>query len=210
VSIFSKFGISPKVVTGMLAHLLRGYRCLLRVRTVDLQGALGAEHAPAIYAIWHNRFFLLPVLVPPEKRPQTAILVSQSRDGGYIASFLEAFNFSVIRGSSSKGGMRAMIQLKRHLAKGGSVAITPDGPRGPVYTVQPGIAWLAEKSGVPVVPVSVNAGRAIKLRSWDRTQIPLPFTRVVFRLGKSLVVSPDQETDSAESIRKALMDITQD
>ncbi len=103
-----------------------------------------------------------------------------------------------------------MIQLKRHLAKGGSVAITPDGPRGPVYTVQPGIAWLAEKSGVPVVPVSVNAGRAIKLRSWDRTQIPLPFTRVVFRLGKSLVVSPDQETDSAESIRKALMDITQD
>lgn len=207
MSMFSHLKESPELVTGALARWVRFHGRTLRVRTVDAQGILTRDLEPTIFSVWHNRLYLLPALVPAHIRPRTAILASRSRDGGYMASFLESFGFTVIRGSSSKGGLRAMVQLKRHMTEGGHVAITPDGPRGPKYSIQPGIVWLAHQTQADLIPVSVNAKWKLVLRNWDATEIPWLFSPVEFRLGDALKVTAQTEAES-ERVRQAMLAIT--
>jgi lysophospholipid acyltransferase (LPLAT)-like uncharacterized protein len=122
-------------------------------------------------------------------------LVSKSKDGEYMARILRFFGFNCVRGSSSHGGLLAMRGLLRATAKGHSAVITPDGPRGPVFKMHPGVIFLAQKSGVPIIPAACALSKKKVIGSWDKYQFPLPFSRVEARYGAPFLVSA---TDSTE------------
>lgn len=130
---------------------------------------------PVIYVLWHGRLLPLGYV----HRGQGVIgLASRSADGEYIARVLRHWGFGIIRGSSSSGGDTAFRELIRALRAGRSVAITPDGPRGPRERLKPGVIQLAQLTGAPLVPVAAGASRAWWFVSWDRFLVPRPFARV--------------------------------
>ncbi len=171
----------------------------------------GVWAKPSIFIGWHNRLLCLPYFLPLKCRKNNFALTSQSRDGEYIADYLKTFNYQIIRGSSSRGGMKALIQLKKQIENGSSITIAVDGPRGPKYEVQHGAAWIACKTGAPIIPLSLNTKKHWRLKSWDGTQIPKPFTETELILGDHFCVKSEDknEFDSVlKTIKEKLMDIT--
>lgn len=159
----------------------------------------GAPREKIIFAIWHNRLALSAVMYrryvlkfAPERR--MAGMVSASRDGGLLAQILEHFGIEPVRGSSSRRGPQALIEMMTWAERGYDLAITPDGPRGPRYVVQEGVISTAQLTGLPIVPVSYHLNWKIHMKSWDRFQIPLPFARCQISVGNTLRV-PREATD---------------
>lgn len=187
----------------LAAGFIRLLGATLRLRVVDQSGLLGGgPPPPAIAVFWHNRLLMLPWAFAHAKVPiRFSAMISRSKDGSLIADTAAKFGVTALRGSSSKGAAGASRAALDALAAGGWVGITPDGPRGPVYTVKPGLAGLAQKSGVPVVPFRVTYGWKIRARSWDRFQVPLPFSRMEVVIGKPVACDPD---GMEEQIRAAL------
>jgi hypothetical protein len=131
-----------------------------------------------------------------------AAMVSASRDGGFLTGILECFKVQPVRGSSSRRGPQALLELVSWAERGYDLAITPDGPRGPRYLVQEGVMSLAQVTGLPIVPSSINADWKIQVKSWDRFQIPLPFSRCEVILEEPIRV-PREATDAErEASRK--------
>ncbi len=131
-------------------------------------------------------------------------MVSASKDGAFLAAILERFGVLPVRGSSSRRGPQALLELTTWAERGYDLAITPDGPRGPRYVVQDGAMSLAQITGLPVVPVSYYLSWKIQLKSWDRFQIPLPFSRCEIIVGRILRV-PREATDAErEELRQQL------
>ncbi len=164
---------------------------------------------PVIFCIWHNR--LATCVKPLEKfrRPNNsgagmAALVSASKDGALLSRILELFRIQPVRGSSSRRGAQALLELSTWAERGYDMTITPDGPRGPCYQVQEGIASLAQITGLPIVPVSLNLNWKIRVKSWDRFQIPLPFARCEVCVGKVIHVPPDVTDDRRRELRQQL------
>lgn len=192
----------------------------LRVRWNDRSGlAQGAVAGPVIFCLWHNRLALCMLIWRRYARrhhPQggLAALISASKDGALLAATLEQFGVQPVRGSSSRRGAQALLELNSALARDVNVAITPDGPRGPCYRVQSGVVALAQVSGAMVVPVSFHASRKFILRSWDRFQIPAPFARCEITFGPPLRLERDADDAQREAFRirleTALQEITQD
>jgi len=143
-----------------------------------------------ILALWHGR--ILPGLHYFRNRG-IVVITSQNFDGEWIAGILHRFGFRTARGSSSRGGARALVQLRRDLALGRAVAFTVDGPRGPARVVQPGVAFLAGATGQPILPYHIESDRHWTLRSWDRTQIPKPFSTVALVMGEPIHVASTEE-----------------
>ncbi|HXS68290.1 MAG TPA: lysophospholipid acyltransferase family protein [Candidatus Polarisedimenticolia bacterium] len=164
---------------------------------------------PGIYCLWHNRLLLcMEVYWREFKRRDLgrglAALISASKDGAFLAAILERFHVEPVRGSSSRRGPQALLELTSWAERGYDLAITPDGPRGPCYTVQEGVMSLAQLTGLPIIPFGFYARRKIRLKSWDRFQIPLPFSRCELTLGKPVYV-PRSATDAErEAIRNHL------
>ena len=156
------------------------------------------EKKPFIYAFWHR--YQLMMLYTQRDRGIN-VLVSQSRDGELIAETLHRFGYKTVRGSSSRGGVRALLEMIDHLAAGEHGAFTPDGPRGPYRSLQPGVAAAARKSGLPIVPCGWAATKTKELSSWDRFLIPYPFGRYAVVLGEPLYIRSDAEE---EKVRQAL------
>ena len=180
------------------ASLLKAIGLTLRYRLVDPHDVFGSLPHPHIYSLWHNRLACSPIwyrrLVP---RPQRAMgLISASGDGEVLASVMAAFGIDAARGSSSRGGTEAMVKLLRALEQGSDVTVTPDGPRGPCYRIQPGVVYLARISGRPIIPVRIELGWKIELGTWDRFQVPLPFSQCVLRVGQPIQAATD--ADDAE------------
>ena len=203
----------------MLLHcgvlLMRLCRRTYRITTVDPGGFLKEMRPwPVVAALWHNRVSLLSGFFPRQFHQRTAALASASRDGETAARALAAFGFQVVRGSSSRGGYQALYDLRRKLDEGCSLGLTVDGPRGPRYSVHPGVVLVAEWTGCPVLPVCVNAPHRWELRSWDRTQIPKPFSRVTLLVGDPLLIppnlSPEERERQCARVREALLRITTD
>jgi lysophospholipid acyltransferase (LPLAT)-like uncharacterized protein len=119
------------------------------------------------------------------------VMISENFDGEWIARIIERFGYGTSRGSTSRGGQRALLRLKRDLEQGRPAGFAVDGPRGPARKVQPGVVWLAKLTGNPVVPFHMEASRYWSLNSWDRTQIPLPFSTVALVVGKPIEVATD-------------------
>jgi lysophospholipid acyltransferase (LPLAT)-like uncharacterized protein len=181
--------------------LIRTMSATLRYRWNDRSGYINVPvPGPAIYCIWHNRLALcMPAYFSYVKKhnctPGMAAMVSASKDGGFLTGILECFNVQPVRGSSSRRGPQALLELTTWAKRGYDLAITPDGPRGPLYVVQDGVMSLAQLTGFPIVPVSYHANWKLRLKSWDRFQIPLPFSRCEMIYEKPIFV-PREATDA--------------
>lgn len=138
---------------------------------------------PPILALWHGR--ILPATVYWRDRGIVA-MTSQNFDGEWIARLMGQFGFRAARGSTSRGGSRALVQMRRELAAGHAVAFTVDGPRGPACVAQPGAVWLAAATGHPVLPFHIETDRGWRTRSWDRGVVPKPFSTVAIAIGEPL------------------------
>lgn len=155
----------------------------------------------AIFAFWHGRMMLLPAFNP---RRKMHVLISFHRDGMLISRTIGHFGQATISGSSSKGGSQAVKDILRVLKAGDNVSITPDGPRGPVQVVQPGIVTAARLSGLKIMPVTFSSTRHRRFSSWDRFMLALPFGRIVFCVGQPIGVSRDLDETGQEDARRMI------
>ncbi|MEX1317613.1 MAG: lysophospholipid acyltransferase family protein, partial [Synechococcaceae cyanobacterium] len=164
--------------------------CSIRVWVnPQTEGLVLQRHVPVIYALWHCHVFFLPLLRLHTGRP-LAVLLSSHRDARIVGVAARMRGLELVEGSSTRGGAGAYRQLLRRLRQGQSVCITPDGPRGPAREAKPGVVQLARQSGCAVVPVGLALCRGRRLRSWDRSVLPLPFGRAVMALGAPLYLAP--------------------
>lgn len=162
-----------------------------------------------IGSLWHNRLLLSAYVVARfiPQRGDGAALISASRDGALIADVVERFGFLPIRGSSSRRGRAALLQLADIIAAGRDPLITPDGPRGPVYEVGGGIIFLAQKTGTPVLPINFEYSNCWRVKSWDRFIIPKPFSKVHVIFGELHEVKPTSRDDEFDQERARLRDV---
>jgi len=140
---------------------------------------------PVLLAVWHGRalYFLHHY-----QRQRLTILVSHSKDGEFVSQVLQRFGVHVTRGSSSRGGAQGLRDIVRKIRSGYHAAFTPDGPRGPRYTAQPGIVAVAKATGAAILPVTYSARWKKVFHSWDAFLMPLPFSRVVVVYGEPVYV----------------------
>jgi len=150
------------------------------------------EQGGNIFAFWHSRlFYLVYFYVKHARRCKVAMLVSLSRDGDYGAALVRKLRQDAVRGSTSRGGKKAVRRLAAKIAEGRNIAITPDGPRGPAFHVNEGIVKLAQITGARIIPVSYDATHKRLLKSWDRFLIVWPFGRVHVAFGEPIEVPTD-------------------
>lgn len=154
-----------------------------------------------IYCLWHDRIFAGTYYLRDRR---IVVLTSQSLDGEYIARFLKRFGFGTVRGSSTRGGVRAMVEAVRLMRRGTPMAFTVDGPRGPRYEVKRGPIALAKKTGNPMLPFSVECVSFWTINSWDKLQIPKPFTRARFTYAAPIYVQSDADDAVMEAHRIGL------
>lgn len=163
-----------------------------------------AEGKPFIACFWHGRLLMMPYAWGYSAPMH--ILISHHRDGRLIAAVLDRFGIGTISGSSSKGGEAAVLRMIRTLRRGEFVGLTPDGPRGPRMRASLGVIRTAQRTGVPIAPVSFAASRRKVLGSWDRFVVALPFARGVIRIGDFIDVPPDADAETRERLRRRLED----
>jgi lysophospholipid acyltransferase (LPLAT)-like uncharacterized protein len=182
----------------------------LRISWHDESGLFGSPKAePVIFCVWHNRLALSMVIYrrhPQRLQPsrRLAALVSASKDGALLARILENFGVQPVRGSSSRRGPQALLELTSWAERGYDLAITPDGPRGPRYIVQEGVVALAQLTGLPVVPVTYRAAWKVRAKSWDAFQIPLPLGRCEVVFGQPLRIGRDAPEAQREGFRQEI------
>lgn len=168
----------------------------------------GAHHYDAILAsgrrpivsFWHGR--ILPGMLYFRDRG-IVVITSQNFDGEWIARIIHRFGFGTARGSTSRGGARALVQLRRDLDAGRGVAFTLDGPRGPARVAQDGAVWLSGATGHPLLPFHVESSSCWTMNSWDRAQVPKPFATIGVAIGAPLYV-PDTSEVTVEASRVQL------
>lgn len=168
----------------LISLVIRTISLSLRIRVNDQCGILKQRPEKAlIWAFWHNRILVTPWLYNKHLSDRHgAVLTSASKDGEVLAETMRNFGVSAVRGSSSRRGGQAMVELVKWIRDGRDVVIIPDGPRGPSYRLQPGIIKLAQKTGADIFPILVDYQNYWELKSWDRFRLPKPFSKVVITL----------------------------
>lgn len=185
-----------RVVLHLLARTWR-----IRIRNAGGWQRLRHDGQPFILSLWHGD--LLPLLWV-HRAEGVSVLISAHRDGEIVARVAESLGMRTVRGSTSRGGARALLELTRVLQRGHEVAVTPDGPRGPRHALAPGMLVAAQRSDAPVVAIGVHASSAWRLRSWDRFLVPRPFARVTVAYSDPLKVAAGNARDAlAEAPRFA-------
>jgi lysophospholipid acyltransferase (LPLAT)-like uncharacterized protein len=154
-----------------------------------------AGHLP-IYTFWHNRIFLGTYFF---RRRGIVVITSQSFDGEYIARFIQRFGYGAARGSSTRGGVAALVEMIRLMREGLPMGLTIDGPKGPKYVAKIGACLLAKKTGNPLMPFAVEAEKFWRLKSWDNLQIPKPFSRARLIINEPIYVPPDASDEVLEN-----------
>ncbi len=188
-------------------RVLRALGATWRIRHWGAGSVAAARQSrgPVLYAFTHG--VLLPLAFTHRGR-NVQLLISESRDGEIITQITSRLGFGAARGSSSRGGAKAVLRLARLGREGHDLAITPDGPRGPRGSVAPGVRLVAERAEVPIVPVGVAARPAWHARSWDRFLVPPPGARVWVGYGPALRPEPDEDDDAlARRIARAMADV---
>jgi len=191
--------LAPRLIR--IAYLFLS--CTIRWQWIGVPYS-NARPERCLYAFWHARMLLMPcpfrktVFGNHERRFLGYMLISEHRDGGFIAEAMHLLSIRTVRGSTTRGGTRAMLRMIRAVrAERCNLGITPDGPRGPRERVQKGTVQLAIKTGLPVVPVCYAASRYWRVNSWDRFYIPKPFSRGVFVFGQPVSISGEDDLDEA-------------
>jgi lysophospholipid acyltransferase (LPLAT)-like uncharacterized protein len=187
------------MVSGITSHVIRLLATTWRFE-VRNDERWRAARRPQVFILWHET--LLPLLWL-HRNQGVAIVVSEARDGQYLSDLATALGYGAVRGSSSRGGARALLGAVRQLQAGRSVAFTPDGPRGPRREIKPGFVAAAQRGGGLIVPVHAEANRAWRLHSWDRFMIPKPLARVRVTYGQTFEVS-EGEAGLAEGVARAI------
>jgi lysophospholipid acyltransferase (LPLAT)-like uncharacterized protein len=188
-------------VLGYRAAAMLGATLRWRTEGLEhLEDILRAGQQP-IMAFWHGR--ILPATYFFRHRG-IVVITSENFDGEWIAGIIERFGYGTARGSTSRGGRKALLQLVREMAAGRPAGFTIDGPRGPARVAQPGAVWLAKATGNPVLPFHLEADLHWTLRSWDRTQIPKPFATVALAVGEPFRIAPDADGTAIECARQEL------
>ena len=183
-------------VINALGHTLRW-----RVEGLHhFQDILSSGRQP-VMAFWHGR--ILPATYYFRRRG-IVVITSENFDGEWIARIIERFGYATARGSTSRGGLKAMHQLVRDMRAGRPAGFTLDGPRGPARVAQPGAVWLAGQTGNPLLPFHLEASSFWSTRSWDRTQIPKPFSTVALVVGEPIEVARNSSSDALEQSRVEL------
>ena len=159
-----------------------------------------AGHQP-IYCFWHNRIFAGTYYF---RDRGIVVVTSQSFDGEYIARFIQRFGYGAVRGSSTRGGVGALVEAIKAMKRGLPAGFTVDGPKGPRYEVKSGPVVLAKKTGNPMMPFTVDAEKYWTVRSWDKLQIPRPFTRAKISITEPIYVPADASDEVVEEKRQKL------
>lgn len=195
--------LQARVIASVGYRLVAMLGATLRWRTDGLEHfeSLVRSGRQPVMAFWHGRIFPATYYF---RRRGIVVITSENFDGEWIAGIIERFGYGTARGSTSRGGRRALLQLTRDLAAGKPAGFTLDGPRGPARVAQPGAIWLAKTTGHPVLPFHLEASRHWTLKSWDRTQIPKPFATVALAVGEPFNVSRDADDAAIEASRQLL------
>jgi lysophospholipid acyltransferase (LPLAT)-like uncharacterized protein len=199
----TRYQLIKAATIGGIASPLIGALCRTltwRVEGTEHYDAVITSGRQPILAFWHGR--ILPSLYYFRDR-RIVVITSQNFDGEWIARIITRFGYGTARGSTSRGGARALVQMRRDLADGRPVAFTLDGPRGPARVAQSGAVWLAGATGQPVIPFHIEAARAWTTASWDRAQIPKPFSVMAVVIGPPLEIVDTRE-DTVEQGRLQL------
>jgi hypothetical protein len=154
-----------------------------------------------IFAFWHGRILAATLYF---RDRDIVVITSENFDGEWIARIIRRFGYGTARGSTSRGGARALVQLKRDLAAGRPAAFTVDGPRGPARVAQPGAIWLASATGNPIVPFHIEAATCWTINSWDRHQVPKPGSHVAIAIGAPIEVPVKADEATIEDYRQQL------
>ncbi|MGI8604014.1 MAG: lysophospholipid acyltransferase family protein [Verrucomicrobiales bacterium] len=203
----AKIRISPGVAGWLIALVTKILGLTLRFRVDDRAGVLADENSPKgmIWLAWHNRILLSMVFFWRFcGRRKGAVLTSASRDGEIFAQTCRHLGYGAARGSSTRRRLAAVRESLSLLAAGYNLGVTPDGPRGPRYHLQPGVLLLAQKSEAPVLPIFFRTQSCWRLKTWDGFVIPKPFSRVDVILGPFLQLRPIETAEDFEAERLRL------
>lgn len=196
---------SSIVLGHVAAFAMKLWSITLRYNVNDQNGVVqpDIDPKPVIFALWHNRIFTMPPIWQRTggKNRSTVVLTSASRDGTTLAKSMEAFGIGSIRGSSSRRALAALIGMKNALLEGKDVCVTPDGPKGPRYRVQPGLLKIAQSTGSDIIPIHILYSSAWRLSSWDRFVIPKPFSKVIVTFDKPISIPKNLSEADFETAR---------
>ncbi len=205
--------MKAKLFGYFIVFIIKAVSRTLRLRLDDRCGISekSTVENSVIWAFWHSKVFLMPIIYRRflSKRKGT-VLTSPSRDGQIIVEVMKRFGVSAIRGSSNRSPVRALRESIEYLQNNiqSDLAITPDGPRGPSKVLQPGVIKLAQQTGAPIMPISISYSKSIKLNTWDKFQIPIPFSTVTIVLHEfhwvGEVINKEELEDLSRNLEKVL------
>jgi lysophospholipid acyltransferase (LPLAT)-like uncharacterized protein len=184
------------IVSRLLGAAIAIHRATLKVERLHEERYVGLKErgVPILFALWHGRMYLS---IQAHRRQGIVTMASQSKDGEWIARWLEANGYVVVRGSSSRGGSQALRDMVRHVRSGRNAALTVDGPRGPARVVQPGVVQLARLTGAWILPITSSSSRPRLLESWDRFLVPGLFSRSVVGYGDPFPIPAEIPDEAA-------------
>ena len=204
-------GTWKQVLAGkMAAFFLKLLGLTIRYRVDDPHGITGTVNSdqPGVWVFWHNGLLAAPLIMRRVVGDSPAsTLTSASKDGAIIAAFIECFDVRSVRGSSSRRAVASLIALKRALKEGDQIYVTPDGPRGPRYTMEAGVVKLAQSSGAPLYPVRFSYSSSWRTKTWDRLHIPKPFSLLTMHVEAPISIPAKLDDEAFESCRKKVENI---
>ena len=185
---------------------MAGHTAKIKVKNRDTVDDYLNSEKKGIFAVWHSQ---LALTIFHHRNMNIYGLVSRSADGEYLAGIMNNLGFKTVRGSTSSGASRSLLKLIVYGRKGFSLALTPDGPKGPPHKVQNGIIFLAQKTALPIIPMGSSLSKKIVFNSWDKFQFPLPFSKAAVVYGKPFFVSQEDDLNvKAEELENILNEIT--
>lgn len=196
-----RFTIRAADLAFTLLITLIGSTLRFEVRGAEREQRIKVDKGQIVYAFWHNRIFLATYFW---QKQNIVVMTSQSFDGEYIARFIQRFGYGAARGSSTRGGVAALVEMIRVMRQGFSAAFTVDGPKGPRYKVKDGVLILAKKSHYPLLPICATAEKFWEIGSWDKLQIPKPFSRALIEIGEPLEIETDADAAQMTAHRNHL------
>jgi lysophospholipid acyltransferase (LPLAT)-like uncharacterized protein len=195
-----------RFITSLIVFIIKSYLALLNIKADYHPEFKKLDKHKALYAFWHGRLLLL---APMFKNWRIIIMTDKSWAGEILAHVLTRFGNIVVRGSSKRGGVRGILDMRKAMRQGHGGALAVDGPRGPVYRTKPGILYLSQKFGYPIVPLAFGADRVWVLEStWDKFVIPKPFAKCYVEMGAPIWKSTEKDAMNENELDKILMDFT--
>lgn len=208
--------LTPKTIGLLAFSLIRLIHSMVKYewRNREILDSNVSPDKGAIFAFWHQDLIATSYFGGKHnKTNQIHIMASLSRDGEIISHFLRRCGFGIVRGSSSRRGGEGLRKLLEVLKNEKSVAIAVDGPRGPLHKVKPGVILLAKKSAKPIIPFAIHCTKKFSFNSWDRCELPLPFSTSTITFANPIYVPSDASTEiikeRANELEKTLLDLKQ-